>query len=234
MKHILKVSAIVMSVIFMAGCETTGLSLREQGNFNYSNFIYGLYDGKSNTAKETKNLIKPVKLAVAQVGENAPPQMMLEKLETKSDLIASVSVIPVGGNISYFYGNDKNQDGTDFGSKMVKMRNLAKDLGADYLFLFGGTSAMGERESWLGIADISIVGAFIFPTHKIVTEGKATGALIDVETGKAVFMVSSQEAKDDYATSFNLPGKQEQVLTNLRDALVSSLADQFIKKLSTM
>lgn len=234
MKQILKVSAIVTSVIFMAGCETTGLSLREQGNFNYSNFIYGLYDGKSNSAKEKRILIKPIKLAVAQVGENAPPKLMLEKLETKNDLIAFVSVIPVGGSGSNYYANDKTQDVTDFGSRMERMRNLAKDLGADYLFLFGGTSEMGERQSWLGVMDFSIVGAFIFPTHKIVTEGKASVALIDVETGKAVFMVSSQEAKDDYGTTYNLSGKQEQVLTNLRDALVGSLTDQFIKKLSTM
>ncbi len=234
MEKIFKVSALIVAVVFVAGCQTTGLSLREQGNFNYSNFIYGLYDGQTDSAKETKSFVKPIKLAVAQVGENAPPKLMLEKLGSQNDLIASVSVIPVGGNQSNYYGNDKTQDAVDFGSRMGKMRKLAKDLGADYLFLFGGTSEMGERQSWLGIMDLTIVGAFIFPTHKIVTEGKATGALIDVETGKAVFMVSSQEAKDDYGTTYNLYGKQEQVLAALRDALVDSLTDQFIKKLGKM
>ncbi len=221
-----KINLLILAVLAIAvsGCYTTGLSMRETGNFNYSNLIYGLYDESDSTAQQ-EVLNKPIKLAVAQVGENAPPAVMLNALAEQKYLVSKVSVIPVGSAESF----DKDKE--EFGKRMVKMRKLAKDLGADYIFLFGGSADYGYTPNWLQFFDITLVGGYVLPSNKITAEGRVAGALISAETGRVVFLVSSEAKRQARSATFTADSRQEEVVVKLRDDLVASLTDEFIEKL---
>jgi len=71
-------------VVCAAGC-TQGLSARETRTQNYSSFIMSLYDQPLQQAQPAA-LVAPMRVAIAQVGELAPPQAMLSHLRTRPEL----------------------------------------------------------------------------------------------------------------------------------------------------
>lgn len=235
MRKLMSLLMIVLLAVAISGCYTTGLSLRERGNFNYSNFIYGLYGKDTTSTKEIKKVNLPIRVAVAQVGENAPPKLLLDKLESERYLVSKVTVIPAGGSEpNYYSNNDKKPDLETFEERMTKMRRLAKDLDTDYIFLIGGSTDIGETQSWMGFWDITILGAFIIPSHRITAEGRASGALIDVDTGRVLFVVSSEKNIKEYATTGSVDGRQNEIMAKVRDGLVDTLADEFIHKVKSL
>lgn len=220
-------------VIFFSGCVSTGLSARETGMYNYSNFIYGLYGEPSQSTNDAKPIKLPMKLAVAQVGESAPPRSMLAELSGRSLLIAEAIPLPAGGPLPGYYGQ-KPEDQESFEKKMEKMRSLAQDLGADHIFLFGGNADLSDKQGWLGFWDMTVVGMFVVPSHRLETQGRASGALIDVGTGKVLTVVSSQKDLAAYATTCSLDGRRDEVLLEVRDALSDGLAKELTRKLDAL
>ncbi len=221
-------------MVLLSGCNTTGLSMRERGSFNYSNFIYGLYDKENAVEKEKKNVNKPIKLAVAQVGENTPSQTVIDQLMDERHLFSKVVSLPVGGAEPQYYGNEKTDNTVKFEEKMVRMRRLAKDLDVDYIFLFGGSADYGSTPNWLQMFDLTIVGGFILPSNKINAEGRAAGALIDVATGQVILIVNSEAKKQESVPTFMVDGQQEKVVVKLRDDLVTSLTKEFVEKMYSL
>jgi hypothetical protein len=222
----------IFMAVLLSGCYTTGLSMREKGSFNYTNLVYGLYDEDTSNFPESAKLEKPIRLAIAQVGENAPPEAMLNELAGKKYLISKVAVIPAGGNETNYYSNQKEPDQEEFAKKMKKMRNLAKDLGTDYLFLFGGSADYGSSANWLQFFDITLVGGYLIPSNKIKAEGRAAGVLIDVKTGRVIFVVNAEAEKQEHAPTFVAYDRQEDVVVKLRDELVYKITTNFIDKLT--
>lgn len=236
MKRILSLILVVLIVGVASGCYTTGLSTRERGAFNYSNLIYGLYDSEINSAKEIKPVKRPIKLAVAQVGETTPQDLLVEKLETQRHLVSQVVPLPIGGNINnYSYNNQENKDDVgELEKKMGKMRRLAKDLGADYIFLVGGSADYGTTANWLSFFDITIIGGFILPSNKISVDARASGALIEVESGRVIFMVNSETKLEEHVPTYTSMGREDIVLGKARDQLITDLADKFVEKLAQL
>ena len=234
MKKLTSLFLFISAIFFISGCYTTGLSMREKGNFNYSNLLYGLYEENNTASKsEIKEIRKPIKLAIAQVGEAAPPKVLLDRLAKETQLISETVVVPAGGNESGGYQDKADSDPKGFHQKMQNMRALAKDLGTDYIFLFGGSIDSGAYSTWLQLFDLTIVGAFIIPTVVTEAEGRASGALIDVQSGKVIFTVNA-EGKQKKTTPSYMVNYQadERVLVMLRDELVSKLTGEFLEKLS--
>src|SRR3954471_24177007 len=81
-----------MLMVCAAGC-THGLSERETRTQNYSAFILSLYDQPVQQARPAA-LVAPMRVAIAQVGELAPPQAMLTQLRNKPELFMRVEGIP--------------------------------------------------------------------------------------------------------------------------------------------
>ena len=222
---------IIAFAVVVSGCYTTGLSMREKGSFNYTNLVYGLYDGDEAARTESVKLEKPIRLAVAQVGENAPPEAMLNVLADKKYLISKMAIIPASSNESNYYTEQKVPTQQEFSKRMKGMRNLAKDMGTDYIFLFGGSADYGTTASWLQLLDLTVVGGFIIPSNKIKAEGRAVGALINVDTGKVIFMVNSEDKIEKNMPTYLAYDQQEAVVVNLRDKLVEKITNNFIEEL---
>ncbi|MBF0478808.1 MAG: hypothetical protein HQL26_04940 [Candidatus Omnitrophica bacterium] len=222
-------------VPFLSGCYTTGLSMGEHGSFNYANFVYGLYSENKSYDKKVARPDYPINLAVAQVGEVAPPEKMINKLNGYSNIFSSIMPISAGGDINsdyrQSYQKDSQNDQANIESRMRKMLLAAKDRGADYLFIFGGSAQYGMSYNMLSILDLTLVGTFIFPSNDISSEGKVAGALIEVATGRVVFEISAEsELKKSYASAY-ANNKEGEVLKELRNTLIQDLTDKFIQKL---
>src|ERR1039457_3462780 len=88
------------AVCLIAGCETTGLSPREHSGADYPNYILALPSKPSPDA--VKKVVTPIRLAVAQVGEAAPPKQMLDKLQNENGLVLSVVGLPLPGDATAY------------------------------------------------------------------------------------------------------------------------------------
>ncbi len=234
MRKILNLFLILGTTFFVAGCYTTGLSTRERGSFNYSNLLYGLYDENNSAPRnEMKPIRRPVKLAIAQVGETTPPKVMLDQLAQETQLISEIMIIPAGGNENNGYQDKADSDPKEFHQKMQNMRQLAKDLGAEYIFLFGGSIDSGAYSTWLQLFDLTLVGAFVIPSVVTEVEGRASGALIDVQSGRVIFTVNAEGKNKKTMPSYMVNYQaDERVLVTLRDDLVMQLSEKFLEKLS--
>lgn len=106
------------------------------------------------------------------------------------------------------------------------MRNLARQTGADYLFLFGGTIDRATTNTALSLADLTIVGAFIVPSKRVAGEARASGTLVDVQTGQAMLIVSAERKDQRLAPTAAEQNSELKMSEQLRDQLASDLVEQ--------
>jgi len=217
----------ILMLIALTGCESH-LSPRETRTQNYSAFVFSLYDNPRPLAQSTPPTI-PIRVAVAQVGEIAPPQLMLDRLRQRGELFARVEGIP--GLFEELYCNNNQgplnaSERQQVRDRVSRLQRLAQDLGMDYLFIYGGSIDHYVRENPLQVLDLTIVGAFIVPSREVRAIGKAAGALIDARSGAVVFITSADTEKTGLASATSEDGKQMKVLEDTRESLHLRLADQ--------
>jgi hypothetical protein len=234
MKKIYQLAIAATAVCLLAGCETTGLSPRESAGATYPNYILSLQQGGTNAPQRVS---KPIRLALVQIGEAAPPEAMLDKLTQQKNLVTSVIGLPLPGDtVNNFY---KNNNGADFQNSVYSARvkticGLARSMGADYVFLFGGNLDSWQENNFSSTFDITIIGGTLLPGTTIHIEGKAAGALISTETCQPVFFVNAETRDSAMSPDFFVDGKTMGLRAKVRDELVAGLNDQLISKLTNM
>jgi hypothetical protein len=226
-------SVMAAAVCLLAGCETTGLSSRERAGASYPNYILSLQPGGTNAPAQKP--VVPIRLAVAQVGESAPPETMLDQLTAQPTLVASVVALPLPGepeNYSNYNYNRANHPGEDYAALVKSICSLAHAAGADYVFLFGGNIDSWQENNSLSVFDITLIGGVILPGSKINLEGKGAGVLIESATGKPVLFVSTEAKKSASSPDMLAEGKTTGLRTQVRDELVRQLTGELLKKLA--
>ena len=88
-----------------------------------------------------------------------------------------------------------------------RMRRYAADLGADYLFLYGGTLDQSQTSTPLAAMNLTVIGAFLVPSQKLDADVKAAGSLVDVRSGRVVLSVSADGAELPVLGRGNLLGR---------------------------
>ena len=224
-----------VSLLLFVGCYSTGLSPREVGGLTYSDLVYGLNSGKSE-AKIPPKMTYPIKLAVAQVGEISPPEQLLKELRSYPELISEVIEVPLPGenpNQGYYNRNNdeagKRQD--VFHERVNTMLTLSKQLGAEKVLMIGGHIDSRTISSPFEILDIAIVPAFILPSKKVKIDAKASGALIDVNSGAVVFIVSTTSSDSGITPSAYVGQKCESLSIAQLSVLSKQMADKFVEQL---
>jgi hypothetical protein len=235
MNKIVKILTVTGMACLLAGCETTGMSPREAAGIDYPSYIATLPPATNQPPK----MSVPVHLAVAQVGEIAPPDVMLAVLSTNKNLVASVCSLSLPGGQSlntpdYYPYNRQSAPQVDYTGNMQALLRQARASGADYLFLFGGNLDSVREQTPLVVFDITLVGGFILPGSEIRMEGKSAGTLIDVNSGAPVAFTSaeirdSQLTPDEFAddATINLRAK-------VRDRLIAKLSGELLEKISAL
>ncbi len=158
----------VLAIAAIAGCESTGLSMREGPTNNQSEYVNALYSdlGAANATTPARPFIGPARLAVAQVGETAPPQVMLDGLKKAPELFSSVEVISAAPEgYSGYYHDQNNQDGSGR-RKIDMMCRQALSMNMDYLLLIGGTIDGAHNGTPLSVLNMNNVGIWIVPSEQ--------------------------------------------------------------------
>lgn len=222
-------SAVAVAVIcLLAGCDTTGLSPLETSAVSYPNYILSLQPGP---AAEPLKIVAPIRLAVAQVGEDAPPATLLDKLAARRALVASVTGLPLpDDNFSCFSRLGRQEP--DSGSRVKAVCGLAQAAGADYVLIIGGSLDSWEQHNSLSALDITILGGTIVPGAKIHVEGRGAGTLISTATCRPVLFVSADSHAAAMSPDFLVDGKTAALDVQVRNELAARLGDQFLNHLT--
>jgi hypothetical protein len=249
-------AAAVLPLAALAGCESSGLSPREDSGRDFSSYLYSL-DTPINAPADARpgRLVLPARLAVAQIGEVAPPTRFLDSLRGHPDLFSRVD--PISGVPGLQYDRDRSnreryergrydhdrhftncKDGDSPPSsvedlarqEMGRMQRVAREMGMDHLLLIGGTMDQVTKENGLAILDLTIVGAFVVPSKQVDAEAKASGALIDLETGRVVLFASADASRARLASTATQGAGEIDVMRDARDQVLNKLAGQVIQQ----
>lgn len=245
MKRVVQVSGLGVLMVALSGCTTTGLSTRETRGQNYSTFLYALYDGQeavdSAVRPALQGVVKlPAKIAVAQIGEVAPPQRMVEALQREVGLFRMVQGIPGVFELERtdrWYGQSSEPSAEARAraqTQVTQMLRVAKDLGMDALFLYGGSIDYGTRQTELSVLDLTIVGSYLVPSQELKGTARSSGALVELASGRVVFVVSAEASAKEYAATFNVEGAHDHLLDTLREATITKLTRRFIERMQVL
>jgi hypothetical protein len=218
--------------VLVSGCASTGLSPRESHN-HYPAAITGLYRHQHD-GPAPRVMRLPLRLAVAQLGEAAPPDTLVKMLEAEPTAIASVVPVPIPGSTASRPGWGRRDEKPDLSELEANLRgaiNLARDLNAEYLFVFGGAIDSYTKANALVLFDLTLIGGCIVPGHTVYTEGKISGALVDTRSERATFIVSTDYRKRGGAPSLLAEGALQDQTVEVRDELVTRLGSEFLGKL---
>lgn len=228
MKILLQSAAAVAVICLLAGCETAGLSPHETSGVSYPNYILSLQSG---TDGPPQKIVAPIRLAVAQAGEDAPPAALLDKLAEERTLVTSVTGLLLPDDSLFPYGRPVRQ-GPDSASRVKAICGLAQSAGADYILIIGGSLDSWNQHNSLSALDMTIVGGAIVPGAKIHVEGRGAGTLISTATCRPVLFVSADTRATAMSPDFLVDGKTAALDAHARDDLAGKLVDRFLSQLS--
>lgn len=208
--------------ILLAGCQQAGLSPRETQTQNYATYIMSLYDVPGTPGLPPASISLPARIAVAQVGEIAPPEKVLLAMRNNP---AIAQVEPVPGSFT-----DSGRDVTfdQLRAQVRRIERISRDLGMNYLFLFGGCIDYDTHSNPLSLLDLTIVGAFVVPSKNVNAHGRAAGALIDLSNERIVFVTSVEGEKERLAPTASSDGQEQRTLAALREELTDALAQKML------
>ncbi len=212
------------------GCVSSGLSPREVRGQDYSTQVFSMYDGPGG-AEGPRTLTLPADVVVAQLGEVAPPSAMMERLRKDANFSL---VQPIPGLVDLegrmrFGGVPADRVGEAHRlaqAQSERMLRYAKDLGAKYLFLFGGTLDQSTTGTRMSLANATIVGAFVVPSDSVKGTVRGSGALVDVATGRVVLSVSADSSREILSAPAARIGNEQKLARDLRDDVTIKLAEQ--------
>src|SRR4051812_25274956 len=229
-------AAAALPLAALAGCSSDGMSSREDSGRDFSSYLYSL-DTPINATADARpgRLVLPARVAVAQIGEVAPPTRFLDTLRGHGDLFARVEAISGAAGV----GRDRSpadcKDGTNSAEErarmeMGRMQRVAREMGMDHLLLIGGTLDQATKENGLAILDLTIVGAFVVPSKQVDAEAKASGALIDLESGRVVLFASADASRARLASTATRGAGEVDVIREARQEVLDKLAGQVIQQ----
>lgn len=215
----------------LAGCESSGLSPREVRGQDYASYVFSMYEPGDATASagERKPIATPAKIAVAQLGEVGAPQKMVESLQAERATFARVDSVPGVMAVAYTHGQTATMYDQAVRQNVQehadRIRRIARDLGADYLFLYGGTVDHATTSTPLSLMNATIVGIWLVPSEKIEASARASGSLIDVRSGRVVLSVSADAQDERLSPTAATEGDNIKVLKAVRDEVVLKLGE---------
>ena len=225
---IVKFVAAAFMVSLLAGCQTTGLSFREKGVTTYSRYVLSL-PANTNAPAPLK---LPARLAVAQVGEAAPTDQVLQELLRHPEIFSSAFGLPLPAEDEPRYGWREHAPPIDYAAHLRAIQLMARNEGADYIFLFGGNLDSWRKNNVLSIFDLTIVGGVILPGTKISLEGKAAGILLETTHLQPVSILNVETNASSYSPDLLVDGKEAEMRVEMRDKLMADLTTKLMHTVS--
>ncbi len=218
-------------IVALAGCQYEGLSPHQVSGQNYSLHALTMYDNMPETQYAPAELRLPARVAVAQVGEVAPVEAMLNKLRSDARIFSRVEGIPSADASeprALGYWERSTATGSSPRDDMRKMREFARSIGCDYLLISGGEISSESAINNFSVLNLTIVGAFIIPGEDHRAEARANAVLIDLRTGRAVLSASTTESRKGAGATMTQNRDQQRLVGELRDSVVLKLSDEVL------
>jgi hypothetical protein len=209
------------------GCESSGLSYRESRGMDQGSYLAALQPDGPTQVVTPQRFRAPANLAVAQIGEVAPPQAMLDELRKAPTLFQRVQPIPAVGGPQY-----APEAVAGARRQIDSLRAIAGSTGADYLLLLGGTVDTAHTPNALAPLDITIVGLYLVPGHETRALMKASGAIVDVRTGQIVSISSAELQDHNISTYMAGYGRTLLMINAMRDRATVDLAHAIVRDCS--
>jgi hypothetical protein len=226
----------------IAGCSSQGLSARESGMQTYSEVVYpaspqpaatrGVASGEDPHAMQIPavavpttgpvRLELPARVSVVQLGEITPPESMLSSLRDHPELFAKVSA-QTGLSVAADKENPHE--------RLDQMRAMARNLGSQYLLVFGGNIDSGRQQTGLAIFDLTIIGIYIVPSTGVAVSGKAAGSLVDVESGRVLMNFSADTKGHGMAAPAFAENAETAAVDQAKDELVTRLTKDVVTQM---
>jgi hypothetical protein len=250
-------TGVMSAAILAGGCDSDGLSPRETQTQNYSAYTYAnppahptVHAGPTteNTSPAVVHAAPrvvhsapmvvhaPIKVAVAQIGEVAPPSVMLDTMRSNPKLFSRVDPLPGMVDLTLGDGRSTSRSGwTDpqqASDQLNRIRATAADMGMDYVLILGGTMDHSGNLTPLSVLNLTIIGAFVIPSQEFHVAGKAAGSLLDAHTGQLVFTVSAEGDQSCLVPAVNSNSAPMQLMESERDELVKKLSEDVINEMN--
>lgn len=215
-----------ISLLTCGGCAVP--TQRAGDGADYSRYVLSLYNDPGDFGRGGRTLEFPIKAAVAQIGEVAPEPQVVDRLRKASDVFRRVEAIPAPAESGYAARSDPNSP--DARQPIRKLQALARDMGLDYVLVYGATVDSQERTTELAVADLTIVGAYVVPSREVAATARASAALIDVRTGRVVLSAGAQASDSSLASAASAGGDSDRLRQQLQHKAFDQLAQQVVEE----
>ena len=181
-------------------------------------------------------------MAVAELGEVAPPPLLVERFQKESRLFRRVEGIPGMADGDYASDPYSSERPCPPGAAeaaratprqaMQRMQRLSRDAGMDYLLLFGATVDSDSHRTGAALADLTIVGAYLMPSRHISGRARASAVLVDLRTNRVVLSAGTEANDTRHASAVGREGSQSHQIEQLRDKAFAELGDRVIEQIT--
>ena len=216
------VSLIVIASVTLSGCAQ--YATRNTSSQPFAEIIEPVKDSRQMAAKAT--LAFPASVAIAFIPDknhNIPKTTLREaadalkqQLLANSKYIRSVSIVAL----------------EDINAK-ISLGQIRSMYDADIAILLSYEQDQSDQQSGPGgLADATIVGAFLVPSAKTATSTHIDGKIIHIESNALIFRPSGDDRRTTHSTSYGLHGVRAQESTNSLLAATRNFGEQLSKTLS--
>ena len=234
MNHKITLAAAASVALLLGGCASSGMSPRETQGRDVTAYMGAIElrpqssvlddVGSNPDAPAAAPMRLPASIAVAQVGYVAPPDEMLERLEAEPALFRDVQ--PINGTTPLRQYSSQDE----VGNHLQQMLGVARDVGADYLVVYGGTIDQFERSEPWKVLDLAIVPAFVLPSTTLKAEARSNAFVLDTTSGRPVATASAAADDSRGATSLGRKGAGLNQMRDLRDETLDELSVRLIER----
>jgi hypothetical protein len=211
-------AASLFALPWCAGCASTpNEPIAGQGGA-YTQYVMSLYDQPTETYAQ-RTIEFPVRIAVAQIGEESPDLGFIGALNSARDVVGQTAALPAPINCT----------ATPSREPIRALQSMARDQGADYLLVYAATVQPQSYSSPLSALDLTIVGAFVVPSQQVTANARGSAALIDVRSGRVVLSAAAQASASRYSPDANASSELNRVSSEAHTKVFKLLADNFVR-----
>ena len=185
-----------------------------------------LYPASEQVPTEPAQFAPPTSVLLIELGKGAPSSAVRTAVGGRTDLVGRL--IPASGmteTTSWSWEGDDDDEMT-----LARLLAAARSAGADCLLIVGGTAEGLDRQTALGMLDLTVIGAYLVPSHIIRLESRCSAVAVDVATGRLLGTGTSEHRASLYVPSVTAEGVQdtrlEEILQEGRIAAVNALLDE--------
>lgn len=208
----------LLALPWCAGCAATPNEPTAGQGGAYTQYILSLYDQPTETYAQ-RTIEFPVRIGVAQIGEESPDLGFVGTLNSARDVIGQTAALPAPINCT----------GAPSREPIRALQSMARDQGADYLLVYAATVQPQSYSSPLSALDLTIVGAFVVPSQQVTANARGSAALIDVRSGRVVLSAAAQASASRYSPDASASSDLNRVSSEAHSQVFKLLAENFVR-----